>query len=414
MLYLAIKQMLSRKRQTFLILLGISFGTMIYVIVAGLQFGFRGFLIEQLLNNTSHVLISGNERKIKKNDLEKRFFTSDEFINWVVPPEGKREEAKLQNPQGWFENLERDPHVIAYAPRLTISAIVGQGRFRANINFSGIDPEKQLRINSIGDYVKEGSLKDLSGGGNKIILGSKVLEDIGAQTGDIVKISTGLGETRPFKIVGMIKLGNEEVDKTIALANIRDVQSLNKTPGRVSEIAVALSDIELAQQMADKWALYGDDKVQSWQEANAQFMQMIEIQDIMRAILTGTILLVAGFGIYNTLSIMIAQKQKEIAILRSIGYRPAKILELFLYQGLVLGVSGGLLGCLIGYLIDLALASYELDFDVGKSNRLPISFDPKIYVTAFFMAQISAAIASYLPARSASKLTPLDIIRSEV
>ena len=406
--------MLSRKRQTALVFLGIGFGTMIYIMIAGLQFGFREFLIEQLLNNTSHILIKGDERKIDRKDLRERFYPRDAVVKWISPPVGKREEAKLGNPQDWFERLARDPQVAAYAPRLTISAIAGQGRFRTNIGLTGIVPDKQLRVTSIEDYMKEGSLRDLSGGGNKVILGSKVLEDIGAQTGDFVNLSTGFGETRPFKVVGKLHLGNEDLDKTIAFANIRDVQSLNKTPGRVGEISVALVNIDMASELADRWSLFGKDQVQSWQEANAQFMQMIEIQDLMRAIMTGTILIVAGFGIYNTLSIMISQKKKEIAILRSIGYPPKKILELFLLQGVMLGFAGGVFGCLLGLFFNLAMGSYELDFDVGKSNQLPISYDLGIFITGMLMAQVASAVASYLPARAASKLTPLDIIRAEL
>lgn len=414
MLFLALKQMLSRKRQTLLIFLGIGFGAMIYIIIAGLQFGFRGFLIEQLLNNTSHILIKGDERNIEEEALQKRFYGDKTFVSWISPPQGKRDEARLQNPQGWFERLQRDPRVVAYAPRLSVSAIATQGRFRANVNLTGIVPDKQLRVTSLEDYMKEGSLQDLSGGGNKIILGSKALENIGAQPGDIVRVSTGLGEPRPFKVVGNLHMGNDELDEVIAFANIRDVQSLNRSPGRVGSISVALTDISLAEETAEQWSLYGQDEVQSWQEANAQFMQMIEIQDLMRAVMTGTILIVAAFGIYNTLSIMISQKKKEIAILRSIGYPPAKILELFMLQGLMLGFAGGLLGCALGFLFNLGLGSYELGFEVGKSDTLPVSFDAGIFFTAMLMAQAASAVASYLPAKAASKLTPLDIIRAEM
>jgi lipoprotein-releasing system permease protein len=414
MLYLAVRQMLSRKRQTLLIFLGISFGTMIYVIIAGMQLGFRSYLTEQLLNNTAHVLIKGSERNIEEKDLRPRFFEKDTMVKWISPPRGKREEAKLENPQGWFNILQKDTHVVAYAPRLTINGISSKGRYRQNVNITGIMPARQMKITSLEDYMEEGSLLNLSGGGNKIILGSEVLKNIGAQVGDTINLSTGLGESRPFKVVGRLSLGNKQIDEVIALGNIRDIQSLNRSPGRVSEIAVALTDINLAEEMAERWSLYSTDEVQGWKEANEQFMQMITIQDVMRAIITGAILLVAGFGIYNVLSIMISQKKKEIAILRSIGYGPERILELFLYQGLILGAGGGLLGLLFGLGLNLIIGQYELAFEVGRDNHLPISYDISIFVTAFVAAQVAAAIASYLPARAASQLTPLEIIREEL
>lgn len=414
MLYLAVRQMLSRKKQTLLILLGISFGTMIYVVIAGLQFGFRNYLTEQLLNNTAHVIIKGSEKKIDGPDLRQRFFSQETLVSWISGPVGKREEAKLGNPQGWFDRLEKDPNVVAFAPRLNINGIATNGRFRSNVGIVGIIPEKQMKITSLEDYMREGSLANLSGGGNKVILGSEVLENLGAKVGDNIKLSTGLGEARPFKVVGKIKLGNEQIDEVMTLANIRDVQALNHTPGWISEISVALRDVELSAPLAEKWSLYSTDDVQGWEEANAQFMQMITIQDIMRLVMTGAILLVAGFGIYNVLSIMISQKKKEIAILRSIGYGPEKILELFLYQGLFLGFGGGLIGILFGVIFNYSLGQYELAFEVGRDNHLPISYDFSIFLTAFVAAQIAAGIASYLPAHAASKLTPLEIIREEL
>ena len=117
MLYLAFRQMLSRKKQTLLIFLGVSFGTMIYIVIAGLQFGFRSYLYEQLLNNTSHVLITGKEGDIVEKEITPRFFGENEFVRWLIPPQGKRSESKLENPQSWFDRLSDDPEVIAYAPK---------------------------------------------------------------------------------------------------------------------------------------------------------------------------------------------------------------------------------------------------------------------------------------------------------
>ena len=155
MLYLALKQMMSRKGQTALIFLGISFGTMIYIVIAGLQFGFRGYLTEQLLNNTAHLLIKGNERLIDQQDLRERFYKDDVLVKWITNPEGKREEAKLENPQGWFDRLDKHPDVVSYAPRLAINTLITQGRFRANVGITGIVPVKQMKVTSLEDYMKE-------------------------------------------------------------------------------------------------------------------------------------------------------------------------------------------------------------------------------------------------------------------
>ena len=157
----------------------------------------------------------------------------------------------------------------------------------------------------------------------------------------------------------------------------------------------------------------GTEKVQDWQEANKNFMEMIRVQDYTRYFITFSILIVAAFGIYNVLSIMINQKKKEIAILRAIGYGPEKILELVLYQGLLLGVAGGVLGLFMGYLLCRLIGSIDLGIELGSSRSLLVSYDPEIYLVAFFAANTASIIASLLPARAASRMTPMDIIRSE-
>jgi len=143
-------------------------------------------------------------------------------------------------------------------------------------------------------------------------------------------------------------------------------------------------------------------------------MQVIKIQDLVRIVITGAILLVSAFGIYNVLSIMISQKQKELAILRSLGYGPGKILSLILIQGLTLGLFGSLAGLLFGHLANIYIDNIDIGVDIGKGSTLVVSYKLSIYVTAFAAAQLSAAVASYLPARHAARLTPLEIIRSNI
>lgn len=118
-------------------------------------------------------------------------------------------------------------------------------------------------------------------------------------------------------------------------------------------------------------------------------------------------------GVYNVLSIMINQKKREIAILRAIGYGPRKILLLILYQGLLLGIGGGLLGILMGYGLCQWIAHLDLAIEFHGSHHMPVSFDWRIYVAALISANVSALVASVIPAHYASRLTPIDILRSE-
>jgi lipoprotein-releasing system permease protein len=414
MLFLALRHLFSRKRQTILILLGISLGTMIYVIISGIQLGMREYIMSRLLDNAPQIKITARDRTIDRKEMTERFFPRNDIVHWIVPPAGKREEAHIQYPEGWFERLRNDPDVIAYAPSLHISVIVSRGADRYPGTLTGIEPEKQMQVNQLEKYMVHGSLRDLSGGGNKLIVGDGVLDRLGVRIGDVIQVSAGTGDPRPFKIVGTLHLGVKQVDDTLMFASLGDVQQLNRTPGRISEIDVRLVDLNMARTLADRWKLYARENVESWDEANANFLQIFTIQDISRNTITIAILIVAGFGIYNVLSIMISQKRREIAILRSIGFPPRKILELFLTQGIMLGLSGAVIGLVTGHLANLYIASIKLGFSMGAGNHLLVSRAPSIYIVGFLLAIVSALLASFLPARAASKLTPLEIIRSEV
>lgn len=413
MLFLAMKQLFSKKKQTFLILLGISFGTMLYVSISGIQLGFRKYIINSLLNNTAHILISGREDIIDRKLVDEWFY-ANQTVSWITPPYGKRSEAKLENYQGWANRLSNHPEVYEYCPRLNIQVMIKRGDLTHNLALVGTEAKRQIRVSKIADYMREGDFSSLSSGGNKIILGVKAAEEIGVRVGQFVEVVTGsLDQRSSFKVVGLLSFGDENVDKSIAFAHIEDVQKLNKTPGRISEVAVALFNMDKSGELADQWSLLSHDKVEDWREANPMFMEMIMMQDMVRYFITIAVLIVAAFGVYNVLTIMINQKRKEIAILRSIGYAPKKILELIMYQGIFLGISGGILGMILGYVVSRLVESIELNIDIGGNNHLLIDYAPSTYAISFFAALIASLIASFLPALSASRMTPIDIIRGE-
>lgn len=404
---------MARKKQTLLILLGISFGTLLFVTISGLQLGMRGFITERLLNNTAHILISGAERMIDPIEVTEAFYGTRSKTRWILSPFGKRDEIRLENVQSWYKVLRQDAEVLDYSPRLAANAILSKGMFSISVNLVGIIPEKQLRTTSIENYMQEGSFKSLSGGSGSIIIGSEVAKNLGARLDQFIHVSTGKPASHIFKVVGIVNFGNTQFDNSIAFADLTHVQTLTQSPGRVSEIAVSLNDINHAVLKANEWKLRSTDKVQDWQEANKNFLEMIRVQDYTRYFITSAILIVAAFGIYNVLTIMINQKKKEIAILRAIGYGPEKILQLILYQGILLGIAGGILGLLLGFFLCVIIGRIDLDIELGGSHNLQINYDYQTYITAFMAANAAALLASYLPARAASRLSPMDIMRAE-
>ena len=414
MLFLALRHLTSRKRQTFLTLLGILLGTGAYVAISGLMLGFQTFIIDQLVNNDAHVRITAREELLTERSLNESFFGDSAVVKWWKPPSGRKDNPYILAPGTWLERLQSDPKVAASSPQMVVQAIVKVGKATAAVRLIGSEPERQKRVSNIEQYMLQGKFSEIGTTGNRVAVGKDLLDRIGAAYGETINLSSGKSGSVPFRIVGVFRLGVKGLDETTVFGSLSDAQQLNETPSRVTDIAVRLNDVTEAGALAATWNLLATEKVQSWDQANEGIMSVFKMQDIVRNSMTVSILIVAAFGIYNILSLAISHKKREIAILRSMGFVPRDIERLFLIQGIILGAVGGLVGCLLGYVACLYLSTIEVSSNRGLGgNRMLISFDSMIYFKGFGLAFLSACVASFLPARAAGKLEPIDIIRSE-
>lgn len=413
MWFLALRHLISRKKQSLFTLVGIVLGTTAYVAISGMMLGFQSFIVDQLVNNDSHIRISAREDLITEHSLDETFFGSDTLVHWDAPPSGRRDNPYILYPRDWVDRLESAPEVAAYAPQLVTQMIVTRAKVQAAARVIGIDPARQSAVTNIQNSMLLGKLSDIGTSGNRIIVGSGLLEKLGSRVYDTLLLSAGKGKAQPFKIVGSFRLGVKAVDDSTIYGSISDIQKLNATPSRISDFAIRLHDVEASRSIATSWNILSQEKIQSWDQANEGIMSVFTTQDIVRNAMTISILIVAGFGIYNILSMAISHKRKEIAILRSIGYESWDIVQLFLTQGIILGALGGLLGCLLGYGVCEVLARIPVAERGIGGKTMMIVFFPGIYVRGFLLAFGSASVASFLPAWAAGKLTPIEIIRSE-
>lgn len=414
MLFLALRHLLSRKRQTFLTLLGILLGTAAYCVISGMMMGFQVFIINQLVNNDSHVRVTAREEILTEEGMKPLFYDDSVLVKWIVAPSGRRDNAFIQNPLGWIDRLSQDPQVLAFSPQLNIQAITTRAKISVSTRLIGADPAKQSRVTNIEDYMLSGTYKGIGTSGNRVIVGEGLLKKLGAKETENVMISSGAGVSLPFKIVGVFRLGIKTLDDTTIFGSLTDIQKLNYTPSRISDIAIRLVDVEQAASKASTWNALTGDKVQSWDQSNEGIMSVFKTQDIVRNTMTVSIIVVAAFGIYNILSMAVNHKRREIAILRSMGYVPRDIMNLFLAQGVILGGLGGLIGCVLGFVGSYILSTVEVSPDRGLGgNTMLVSFAIGIYLKGFGLAFLSSSLASLLPARAAGKMQPIEIIRNE-
>jgi lipoprotein-releasing system permease protein len=412
--FLAIRYLLSRKRQSLLTLFGITLGTAGYVSISGIMLGFQDYLLDQFINNDCHIRIKARDEPVTEPEVRTLLYPVETHVSWITQPTGRRTEQNILNVPGWTERLAQDPRVMSFALQLQIPTLIHFQKSNVAVRLIGIHPEDQLKVSTLEKSIVQGSFRDLSRGTHQLILGDTLLEKLGARIGDFVLLSSGARDAMPFKIQGTSHFGMKNIDEGIVYTRLEDAQILARAPSRVSDIVIRLQNVKDSSPIASELSSHGLELVQSWEEANEGTLSVFKTQDIVRYSMTLAILIVAGFGIFNVLSMTVSQKRKEIAILRSIGYEPHDIVELFLVQGTLLGMIGGMVGVALGYFITLLLSQIEVASSRAfGSGHMMISFAPRIYVLGFAIAFLSSALSSYLPARSAGKLHPMEIMRSE-
>lgn len=416
MFFIAFRQMTARKMQTFLTLLGIVFGSMGYIVISGVMLGFREYLLEQLVNNDAHVKVSPRLEIITREGTEKLLFDPKENISWISEPAGRKDNSEIRSASHWYNILSNDPDVEAFSRQLASKVIISKGSLTDAGSVIGVEPLKHSRVTNIRDNMLYGKFTDLGDSGNKLIMGEGLREQVGIRINESVYLSAGPGKSMPFKVIGSFRTGNKAIDDNVCYASLNDVQTLNRTPGKISSISIRLKDVSLAQEKAAYYLSTNPDRVESWDQANASFLTIFKLQDTIRYAITVIILVVSGFGIYNILNILINQKKREIAILRSIGYEAGDILIIFLIQGVVLGIIGGIAGMMLGWIIcdRLTLIRFSNPYFSTKTGYMLISFNYRIYMQSFVLAFLATVFASILPARKAGKMQPIEIIRGEV
>ncbi|MEM9242605.1 MAG: FtsX-like permease family protein [Pseudomonadota bacterium] len=416
MWFLALKQLLARKKQSVFILMGIILGTTAYVVISGVMLGFQQFLLDELINNMPQISISAKEQLVTPKLVTPHLFSENTLVKWTTPPSGVRELDYILNPQGWYHRLANSKDVLAYVPQADANVLMSHDSASRSVSIIGTLPEAQLKVTTIGNYITAGTFSSLKPGSNQIIVGSGLANKLGLTLNKMVNIVNQAGNIYPFKVSGIFKTGNKGTDDNTAYMALTDLQNLENKRGQINTIAVKVRHPYQASALAQHWQAFTQDKVESWQQTSANMLSVFHVQDFIRYFMVFAILLVSGFGIYNVLNIMINQKRREIAILRAIGYTARDVVQLFFIQGVLFGVLGGLIGITIGWLVCLYISTLPAvgqSADGGQATMV-VAFNGSIYIFGILLALGAAIFASIIPAKAAGKLKPIAIIRSEL
>ena len=404
----------SRKRQTIVSMLGVTFGITVFIFQAGVITGLQDFFIEKTINATAHIHIYQDKNQKSAPVLEDVYPASETWIS-VPNIKSKDELPKLKRGLQIVEILESYPEVTGVSPSLSTQAIFKIGVADVSGIVNGVNIRKENQLFDLEEDMVSGSIIRLETVNNGIILGSGLSESLGTTLNDNITIVSPGGVALQMKVVGIIDTGLQELDNSRAYSSIRNAQKLmNVTGSYITDINIKLEDVDQAGVLANEFQSRFGYTAEDWKEANEGIFSVFRIQNIVTYLVIISILLVSGFGIFNILSMMIYEKMNDIAILKSIGYTDIDIRNVFLSEALIIGFLGGLLGLVIGFVISWITSIIPTNIEgFVSSEYLSINFDPLFYLLAFAFGLIATGIAGYLPARKASKIDPINIIRSQ-
>jgi len=273
-------------------------------------------------------------------------------------------------------------------------------------------PAKMKTVTTLEEKIVEGSLDALAADSNGIVLGTGLAQKFHLHLGSTVSIVTGAGSNHALRVVGMFHTGNASYDEGQTFVLLKRAQALLERPNRVNRFVIQLDDATTARNVAAQIESAIGYKSVSWIEASEDILSLLLVRNIIMYSVVSAILVVASFGIYNTLSTIVIEKTRDIAILKSMGFPARDVRTIFLLEGLIIGCIGSAAGLAAGAGLMRVLANIALrPPGVTEIVHLPVWWGPEQFALATAFAMCSCLAAAYLPAQRASRVHPVDILR---
>lgn len=413
-LNIATTHLLTKKRQSIVAMLGVTFGISMFIIMISFMTGVNQFTEDMAMDNTPHVRIYKpleiEDKKIIA--LDKPHKENDWYV--VEHQRPKNELSKIKNGLTLAQQIERMPEVMGVAPQLSSQVFYNNGPVQIPGNIYGIDVKKQEALFQLDKKMDEGELDDLLKGSDVIVMGKGLAKKMNVTVSDRVSVTSPEGGNLNLKVVGIFSFGVAAMDESRSYATLATVQKiLQKDPSYVTDLNIKLHDINGARVFKQKLENQLDGVyVEDWETANQSLLAGESIRNIMTFVVCATLLVVAGFGIYNIMNMNIINKMKDIAILKATGFQGSDVTAIFMLQSVMIGIAGGVFGLFIGFFFSYLLSITP--FPAGEFFRIdtfPVNFNPLHYIIGLFFGFLTTLFAGYFPSKRAAKVDPVRIIR---
>lgn len=393
----------SNKKLTAVAVLGVLLGMSVYIFMNSLLVGFDKSSNTSIFRNTSHI------RVYKDDEISKPLINRSESKSIIVNPKVVPINNTIINPNLVMETILKQKKVTVVTPQVNTSVFYNNGKSQISGISVGIKPDEANLMYDIKSFMVDGNFDLLKSNPNGIIIGSGVAEKMNLAINDNLNLTSSKSINRKFKVVGIFKTNNSITDKTKSYINLSASQQLLKQGNNyITDINVNVIDPEIAEKVAEKLTQITGYKAEGWKQANETLMATNKMRKMIITFVSFTILLVAGFGIYNILNMTVSQKINDIAILKAMGFKGKDVIRIFVTQAISIGIMGVIGGVIMATILITILKRVYLGGDIGY---FPIDYEPKKFVQGIVIGLIITFFAGYIPAKKAANVDPVDILR---
>jgi lipoprotein-releasing system permease protein len=396
----------NRVRQTIIGVIGIATGVGFTIMISGVMEGSQRQFVRTLVDAMPHITITDEHLSVALQPAEQAYGAAQRsnFTAADKRPGISNSNLLMGALRNWL------PGTIA--PSVKVTAMISSGSARFGITVTGIDPRQEETVSKLATQIVSGELYGLSRGSNAVLLGQTLATKIGARVGSTVTITPGTGSPISAPVAGIYRSGVRDIDERKVYSLMRTAQMLAGQADMVNEMRIQLDDAYSAREVADRVSGQIGYRAIPWQEANADLLSSLKVQEKIMNVIMAAMMLASTFAIYSIISTITNEKRNDIAIMKSLGMKEYFVQAIFITEAVMIAIVGIPVGWLVGYLLCLATTyiKYSNPITEGVMAIAPY-YSITHYIVVGLITLVCCLVSAFLPARKASHVHPVDIIR---
>jgi len=410
---IARRHLMANKKQTLVAMLGVTFGIAMFILMISFMVGVNQFMEDTMLSSVPDIHIYNDIKTDYSASIAKDYYKNKNTLIAVYHPKPKQIALNIKNADGIINDLKTEKGIDAVSPMISTQVFYSYGPVQINGYINGVNIMEESRLYDLAGKMTDGIPENLLTSDRGIIMGHGLADKLNLKMGDMVTLATPTGTTMRCRVVGLFKIGMSAIDNIRSYVNLADAQQLmGRDKSYITDIDIKLRDNTLATEKSIAFTKKYNYKAEDWQTANSSITASNIVRDTLTMVVSITLLVVAGFGIYNIMNMTIKNKMKDIAILKAQGFAGKDIVQIFLSQSVFIGLLGAISGLILGFLLSFALSRVPFPKnDFVALNFFPVIFRPSHYLFGLVFGVITPFIAGLMPSLKASKIDPVIILR---